>query len=57
VKFVQIPDVRSRFEQQGVELHGSPAPEQFTGYIKTEFMRMITAELNQAAFFLRKGMQ
>jgi len=39
VKFVQMPDVRSRFEQQGVELQSSPAPEQFTGYIKTEFMR------------------
>lgn len=40
VKFVQMPDVRSRFEQQGVELQSSPAPEQFTGYIKTEFARL-----------------
>jgi tripartite-type tricarboxylate transporter receptor subunit TctC len=39
VKFVQMPVVRSRFEQQGVELQSSPAPEQFTGYIKTEFVR------------------
>jgi tripartite-type tricarboxylate transporter receptor subunit TctC len=38
-KFAQAPDNRARFAQQGVELQDS-TPEQFTGYIKTEFARL-----------------
>jgi tripartite-type tricarboxylate transporter receptor subunit TctC len=40
VKFVQAPDVRARFAQQGVELQSSAAPEQFTGYLKAEYARL-----------------
>jgi tripartite-type tricarboxylate transporter receptor subunit TctC len=39
-KFVQAPNIRARFAQQGVELQSSPAPEQFTEYIKTEYTRL-----------------
>ena len=39
VRFVRMPDVCGRFEQQGVELQSSAAPDEFTGYIKTEYMR------------------
>ena len=38
-RFVQVPEVRSRFAQQGVELQASPTPEQFTTYLKSEFTR------------------
>ena len=38
-KFVQLPDVRARFAQQGVELQASPAPEHLTGYLKSEYQR------------------
>ncbi len=39
VNFVQIPDVRNRFAQQGVELQSSASPEQFTEFIKSEYAR------------------
>lgn len=39
VKFVQAPDIRSRFANQGVELQSSTAPEEFTAFIKTEYVR------------------
>jgi tripartite-type tricarboxylate transporter receptor subunit TctC len=39
VKFVQAPEIRSRFASQGVELQASAAPAQFTAYIKTEYAR------------------
>ena len=38
-KFAQTPEIRSRFAQQGVELQASATPEEFTGYIKSEFAR------------------
>ena len=38
-KFVQTPDVRARFAQQGVELQASPTPEHATGYLKSEYQR------------------
>lgn len=39
VKFVQTPEIRARFANQGVELQASASPEQFTAYIKTEYAR------------------
>ncbi|MES2564590.1 MAG: tripartite tricarboxylate transporter substrate binding protein [Pseudomonadota bacterium] len=39
VKFVQSPDIRARFANQGVEVQASAAPAQFTAYIKTEYVR------------------
>ncbi|HEY0337030.1 MAG TPA: tripartite tricarboxylate transporter substrate binding protein [Burkholderiales bacterium] len=39
VKFVQSPEIRSRFANQGVELQASTAPAEFTAFIKTEHAR------------------
>ena len=39
VKFVQAPEIRSRFANQGVELQASTAPAEFTAYIKSETAR------------------
>jgi len=39
VKFVQAPEIRSRFAGQGVELQASTTPVQFTAYIKAEYAR------------------
>ena len=39
VKFVQAPDIRKRFANQGVELQSSTSPEQFTAFIKSEYVR------------------
>jgi tripartite-type tricarboxylate transporter receptor subunit TctC len=39
VKFVQAPEIRSRFASQGVELQASAAPAQFTAFLKTEYVR------------------
>jgi tripartite-type tricarboxylate transporter receptor subunit TctC len=39
LKFTQAPDIRARFAQQGVELHGTLPPEKFTAYLKTEYAR------------------
>lgn len=39
VKFVQAPDIRSRFANQGVELQASASPQDFTAFIKTEYVR------------------
>src|SRR6185436_11955250 len=39
VKFTQTADIRSRFGQQGVELRASATPEEFSGFIKTEYPR------------------
>jgi tripartite-type tricarboxylate transporter receptor subunit TctC len=36
VKAVKLPDVRKRFEEQGIELAASASAEQFTAYIKSE---------------------
>jgi tripartite-type tricarboxylate transporter receptor subunit TctC len=36
VKAVKQPDVRKRFEDQGIELAASPSAEAFTAYIKSE---------------------
>jgi tripartite-type tricarboxylate transporter receptor subunit TctC len=39
LKFTQAPEIRTRFAQQGVELHGTRSPEQFTAYLKSEYAR------------------
>ena len=39
VKFVQSPEIRNRFANQGVELQASATPEQFTAFMKTEYVR------------------
>jgi tripartite-type tricarboxylate transporter receptor subunit TctC len=39
VKFVQSPEIRTRFANQGVELQASASPEAFTVFIKTEYTR------------------
>jgi tripartite-type tricarboxylate transporter receptor subunit TctC len=39
VKFVQAPEIRSRFANQGVELQASTAPAEFTAFIKNEHAR------------------
>ena len=39
VKFVQTPEIRTRFANQGVELQSSSSPAQFTAYIKSEYTR------------------
>jgi tripartite-type tricarboxylate transporter receptor subunit TctC len=39
LKFVQAPEIRSRFANQGVELQASTAPAEFTAFIKTEHAR------------------
>ncbi|MBI3918549.1 MAG: tripartite tricarboxylate transporter substrate binding protein [Betaproteobacteria bacterium] len=39
VKFVQAPDIRNRFANQGVELQASATPEEFTAFIRTEYVR------------------
>jgi tripartite-type tricarboxylate transporter receptor subunit TctC len=41
VKFVQSPDIRTRFANQGVELQASASPEQFTAYLKSESTRWL----------------
>ena len=38
-KIVQIPEVRSQFAQQGVDLQSSPSPEHFTAFLKSETAR------------------
>ena len=38
-KFVQVPEIRSRFAQQGVELRASATPEEFSGFIRSEYPR------------------
>jgi tripartite-type tricarboxylate transporter receptor subunit TctC len=40
VRFVQTPDIRARFAEQGVELQSSPTPEHFTAYLKTEYAHL-----------------
>jgi tripartite-type tricarboxylate transporter receptor subunit TctC len=35
-KAVKLPEVRKRFDDQGIELAASASPEAFTGYIKSE---------------------
>jgi tripartite-type tricarboxylate transporter receptor subunit TctC len=39
VKFVQAPDIRARFANQGVELQASASPQDFTAFMKTEYVR------------------
>ena len=39
VKFVQAPEIRSRFASQGVELQASATPAQFRAFLKTEYAR------------------
>jgi len=39
VKFVQTPEIRARFANQGVELQASPSPDAFTAYLKAEYTR------------------
>ena len=39
VKFVEAPEIRQRFANQGVELQASATPGQFTDFIKTEYAR------------------
>ena len=39
VKFVQAPEIRNRFANQGVELQASANPAAFTAYIKSEYSR------------------
>jgi len=39
VKFVQSAEIRNRFANQGVELQASATPEQFTAFMKTEYVR------------------
>ena len=39
VKFVQTPEIRARFANQGVELQASAAPGEFTAFMKSEYMR------------------
>ncbi len=39
VKFVEAPEIRQRFANQGVELEASATPEQFTAFIRTEYAR------------------
>ena len=39
LKFTQASDIRTRFAQQGVELHGTLPPEKFTAYLKSEHAR------------------
>jgi tripartite-type tricarboxylate transporter receptor subunit TctC len=38
-RFIQSPEIRARFANQGVELQGSASPEHFTQYIRTEYKR------------------
>lgn len=40
VKFVQAPEIRSQFANRGVELQSSTTPEEFTAFIKTEYVRL-----------------
>lgn len=39
VKFTQAPAQRAKFEQLGVELQPSPSPDQFSAFLKTEYVR------------------
>lgn len=39
VKFVQAPEIRARFANQGVELRASAAPAEFTAFLKSEYVR------------------
>jgi tripartite-type tricarboxylate transporter receptor subunit TctC len=39
VKFVQSPEIRTRFANQGVELQASTTPMEFTAFLKTEYAR------------------
>jgi tripartite-type tricarboxylate transporter receptor subunit TctC len=39
VRFVQSPEIRSRFANQGVELQASASPAEFTAYMKAEYVR------------------
>ena len=38
-KFIQAPEIRTRFANQGVELQGSASPAHFSAYIKSEYAR------------------
>jgi tripartite-type tricarboxylate transporter receptor subunit TctC len=38
-KFVQSAANRNRFAQLGVELQGSPSPEHFTAFLRSEYAR------------------
>ncbi len=37
--FIQAPEIRTRFANQGVELQGSASPAHFSAYIKSEYAR------------------
>ena len=39
VKFVQMPDMKTLYTQQGVTLVSSPSPEQFNEFVKAEYTR------------------
>ena len=39
VKFVQAPEIRARFANQGVELQASATPHEFTSFIRNEYVR------------------
>jgi tripartite-type tricarboxylate transporter receptor subunit TctC len=39
VKFVQSPEIRTRFANQGVELQASATPMEFTAFLRTEYAR------------------
>ncbi len=39
VKAVGVPELRSRFLERGVELTASASPEDFTAYVKAEFVK------------------
>ena len=39
VKFTQVPEIRTRFANQGVELQASATPAEFTAFIRTEHVR------------------
>jgi tripartite-type tricarboxylate transporter receptor subunit TctC len=39
VKFVQMPEIRSQFLHQGVDLQSSASPEQFSAFLKDETTR------------------
>ena len=39
VKFVHAPEIRARFANQGVELQSSATPQEFTTFIRSEYVR------------------
>jgi tripartite-type tricarboxylate transporter receptor subunit TctC len=39
VKFVNTPEIRTRYANQGTELQASATPAEFTAYIKSEYAR------------------